>query len=220
MAKALKRRGVRLGLCARSQPIIDDGDDVVARQVDVSDEGALCTFATEVAARLGRIDLWINNAGVLEPIAFARELSGDALMQHLAINVAGVLHGTRAYLSHLDGREGVLINISSGAALKGYAGWGAYCAGKAAVDRLSECVQLEEPTLRCHAVAPGLIDTDMQRLIRSKTADEFPAVDKFLEIKRNDAFSSPDHVANQLMAIAFEPAARPDAVVLRLPPGR
>jgi NAD(P)-dependent dehydrogenase (short-subunit alcohol dehydrogenase family) len=223
MAEAMAARGVRLGLCARSAPALDESDDVVARRVDVSDEAAVFRFSEQVAERLGPIDLWINNAGVLEPIVFVRELGSEALDRHLAINVRGVLHGTKSYLRHLDqvGREGVLINISSGAALKGYAGWGAYCAGKAAVDRLTECVQLEEAhrggALRAHAVAPGVVDTDMQAVIRGKSADEFPMVDKFLDLKEREAFNTPSYVADQLLAIAFDAQARPADVVVRLP---
>ncbi|MCA9623518.1 MAG: SDR family oxidoreductase, partial [Myxococcales bacterium] len=167
MADAMRERGVRLGLCARGQ-VTERSHDVFARSVDVTDGEAVMAFAGEVVDALGPIDLWINNAGVLEPIAFVRDVSSEDFQQHLAINVLGVLHGAQAYLAQLSrrppGHKGVILNISSGAALKGYAGWSAYCAGKAALDRLSECLQAEEGAggLRVHSVAPGVIDTDMQ----------------------------------------------------------
>ena len=157
-------------------------------------------------------------------MAFVRDLDSAELSRHLDINLRGVLHGTKAYLRHLDERKhaGVLVNISSGAALKGYAGWGAYCAGKAAVDRLTECVQLEETHrgsgLRAYAVAPGVVDTDMQATIRGKNESEFPMVDKFLQLKKDEAFNSPGYVADRLLDIAFSEQARPDQVVVRLPP--
>jgi len=223
MAEHMASLGARLGICARSPLPLDDGADIVARQVDVTDEAAVFRFADAVADRLGAIDLWINNAGVLDPIAFVRDLDSAALARHLDINLRGVLHGTKAYLHHLDGGDhaGVIVNISSGAAIKGYAGWGAYCAGKAAVDRLTECLQLEEThrgsSLRAHAVAPGVVDTDMQATIRGKSEDEFPMVAKFHQLKRDEAFNSPAYVAERLLAIAFDPAARPDQVVVRLP---
>jgi NAD(P)-dependent dehydrogenase (short-subunit alcohol dehydrogenase family) len=53
------------------------------------------------------------------------------------------------------------VTISSGAAQHGYPAWSAYCASKAGVDRLMECIAIEEPWLRAHAVAPGIVDTDM-----------------------------------------------------------
>jgi NAD(P)-dependent dehydrogenase (short-subunit alcohol dehydrogenase family) len=118
------------------------------------------------------------------------------------------------------GAGGVLVNITSGAALGGYAGWGAYCMGKAAVDRLTECVQLEEASLglRAYAVAPGVIDTDMQRTVRALDEERFPLVEKFRQLKRDEAFNSPAWVARKLLAIAFDPAARPEKVVVRVPP--
>jgi benzil reductase ((S)-benzoin forming) len=228
MAEAMLAHGLRLGLGARSAPErwqaeLADSNDVIRRTVDVTEPTAVDAFAAEVGERFGRIDLWINNAGVLEPVRFVRDLPVAALREHLAINLEGVLTGSRAYLRHLDatGHEGVLVNITSGAALKGYAGWAAYCAGKAAVDRLTECLQLEEQhrggRLRAYAVAPGVIETDMQRTIRGKTPDEFPMVGKFLDLKQRDAFNSPRFVAEQLLSLAFDPTTRPDSVVLRLP---
>lgn len=223
MADAMAARGVRLGLCARGPSALNDGPDVVTACLDVREPGDLETFTARVSERLGRIDLWINNAAVLDPIVFQRDLTPEALSQHLAINVLGVLNGTRAYLSHLAGRDdpaGVLLNISSGAAVRGYPAWSAYCASKAAVDRLSECLQLEEAAsgLRVHAVAPGVIDTDMQRTIRSLTEEQFPLVEKFKQMKRDEAFNTPAYVAEHLLRIAFDPAARPDDVVARLVP--
>lgn len=215
LADYFAAQGMRLGLCARTLP--DAREQAYVASVDVADDDAMDRFADEVAAQHGPIDLWINNAAVLEPVAFARDLSAKALMDHLAINVAGVLNGTRAFLRHIsDGA--VLMNISSGAALKGYAGWTAYCAGKAAVDRLTECVQLEQDNLRAYAIAPGIVDTDMQRAIRSMDRERFPMLDKFLDIKRREAFSTPPFIARHLLAIAFDPAARPETVVVRLPP--
>jgi NAD(P)-dependent dehydrogenase (short-subunit alcohol dehydrogenase family) len=221
MAQEFARQGLRLGLCARSAPALPASDTIVTAQLDVSDGRTVDEFAARVSQRLGPIDLWINNAGVLEPIAPLRELETDALRRHLEVNLIGVFHGTRSYVHHLrrTGRPGVLINISSGAAWHGYAGWTAYCASKAAVDRLTECVALEERSigLRAHAVAPGIIDTDMQDLIRRCRPEQFPMVDKFLQIKRENAFNSPAFVARELLAIAFDPARTDSEVVLRLP---
>ena len=218
MARTMTDHGVRLGLCARTRCAI--GADVLSAEIDVRDAAGVSGFAADVVKRFGHIDLWINNAGVLDPVRFVRELDTEALTEHLAITVAGVLHGSRAFIEHLrtSGRQGVLINISSGAAQKGYAGWGAYCAGKAAVDRLTECIQLEEADhLRAYAVAPGVIDTDMQRAIRGMSAAQFPAVDKFLALERDAAFNKPAFVAEHLLRIAFDESTRPDQVVLRLP---
>jgi NAD(P)-dependent dehydrogenase (short-subunit alcohol dehydrogenase family) len=219
MAERFRERGLRVGLCARGRCPMQ-GDGVMVREVDVRDPGAVDGFADAVGDAFGAIDLWINNAGVLEPIVFVRELEADAMLEHLAINVGGVLNGARSYRRHRAARGGggVLVNISSGAALRGYAGWGAYCAGKAAVDRISECMALEEKGsgLRVHAVAPGVIDTGMQETIRGLTEERFPMVEKFRQRKREGAFNTPSYVADELLTLAFEGASEM-AVVQRLP---
>jgi NAD(P)-dependent dehydrogenase (short-subunit alcohol dehydrogenase family) len=221
LAQAFHARGLRLGLCARSAPVLAGEPEVLAERVDVRDAAAVARFAAAVEARFGAIDLWINNAGLLEPIDPLRDIAPDAARAHLEVNVLGVLFGTQAFVRHLRrrGGEGVLVNLSSGAARKPYAGWSVYCAGKAAVDRLTECVALEEAAqgLRAYAVAPGVIDTDMQALIRATPAARFPAVERFVERKREGRFNTPAFVAAQLLALAFDPTARPSEVCIRLP---
>jgi benzil reductase ((S)-benzoin forming) len=221
LATAFADAALALGLCSRSEPVLADGPTVVARQLDVTDAAAVDAFAAEVADRLGRIDLWVNNAGVLEPIEPLRHADPSVIARNLEVNVLGVVHGTQAFVRHVRSRpgEGVLINISSGAASSGYAGWGAYSASKAAVERLTEVVQLEEGDhgLRAYAVSPGVVDTDMQALIRATPADRFPAVERFRQRKAEGRFNSPAHVARHLLAIAFDGDRRPEPGAIRLP---
>jgi NAD(P)-dependent dehydrogenase (short-subunit alcohol dehydrogenase family) len=178
-------------------------------------------FAAAVEACFGAIDLWVNNAGLLEPISALRDVEPGAARAHLEVNVLGVLFGTQAFVRHLRrrGGEGVLVNVSSGAARKPYAGWSIYCAAKAAVDRMTECVALEEAAqgLRAYAVAPGVIDTDMQALIRATPPERLPDAPRFVEMKRENRFNTPAFVAEQILALAFDPAARPTEVCVRLP---
>jgi NAD(P)-dependent dehydrogenase (short-subunit alcohol dehydrogenase family) len=221
LARVFAERGLRLGLCARSAPVLADGPDVLATRLDVRDAAAVAAFAAAVEARFGAIDLWVNNAGVLEPIAPLRDVEPGAARLHLEVNVLGVLHGSQAFVRHLHrrGGAGVLVNVSSGAAQKPYFGWSVYCAAKAAVDRMTECIALEEAAhgLRAHAIAPGVIDTDMQALIRATPAERFPEVGRFLERKREGRFNSARFVAERMLAIAFDRAARPAEVCIRLP---
>ncbi len=220
VAASLAQAGLRLALCARSEPPVPDGSDAVTGSVDVTDPAAVAAFADDVERRFGAIDLWINNAGLLGPVAPLRDIGPDDFRQVLDVNVMGVVNGTRAYIRHRRAHDGggVLINISSGAAQHSYAGWSAYCASKAAVDRLSEAVQLEEADtgLRVHAVAPGVVDTDMQARIRSTPPEHFPMVERFLQLKESGHFNTPAFVARELLAVAFDPERRPPQVVVRL----
>ena len=220
-AQVFREHGMRLALCARGEPVLAEDEAVLRRRVDVANEAEVARFAEEAAKHLGPIDLWVNNAGVLEPIASLRDCEPDAIRRHVEINLLGVFWGTQAFVRHRRalGGGGVLLNISSGAARHPYAGWAAYCAAKAAVDRLTEVVALEEEAigLRCLAVAPGVIDTHMQEQIRASRPEDFPQVERFREMKAQESFNTPRFVAEHLLAMAFDPQADPGEVVARLP---
>jgi NAD(P)-dependent dehydrogenase (short-subunit alcohol dehydrogenase family) len=221
IAREAAQRGMNLGLCARNDPALVASEGVHAERVDVTDEESMAGFAARVQDRFGAIDLWVNNAGILSPVAPIRDVDVGDFRKHLDTNVTGVFIGSRLFVRHRrsKGGNGVLINISSGAAWNAYSGWGAYCAAKAAVERLSEVVALEEAEsgLRVHAIAPGLVDTEMQTLIRACSPDRFPAVDRFKEAKSANSFNSGEYVAKHLLAIAFDPERFTEEVALRLP---
>lgn len=221
MAQYYHEQGHKLGLCSRSQPCLENDDRTIGQSVDVRDAAAVEAFTQEVAKQLGPIDLWIGNAGVLEPMRQIREVTLEEFDACMQINVSGVFNGTKSFIEHVRSRdgEGTLVNISSGAALKGYASWGAYCASKAAVDRLTECALLEEADsgLRAYAIAPGVIDTDMQTTIRAATAEQFPMVQKFLDLKTNEAFNTPPYIAQKILDLATQSGPQREPVVQRLP---
>jgi len=225
LAERFLELGMRVAVCARHRPELgsatDDEARVLSRAADVADAAAMDELCSAAVERFGRIDLWINNSGVLAPIGPLRDNDAGDFARHIQVNVLGVFHGSRAFIRHVRerGGDGVLLNISSGAARNAYAGWSAYCAGKAAVERMSESIALEETDagLRVHAVAPGIIDTDMQAMIRSSTPEEFPRVQKFLDLKEKEGFSSPAFVADRMLELAFDPAARTDQVAVTLP---
>jgi NAD(P)-dependent dehydrogenase (short-subunit alcohol dehydrogenase family) len=220
LAARFAARGLSLVLCSRGAPVLPEGPRVVARRLDVRDEAAVEALAAEGEARFGGVDLWINNAGVLEPIRPVRDVPVAAFRDHIDTNLVGVLIGTQCYVRQLRrlGRGGVLVNMSSGAAWKPYAGWGAYCAGKAGVERLTEVVAAEEAAsgLRAHSIAPGVVDTEMQAQIRAASDADFPERERFVRRKQTGDFNDPVFVADELLAIAFDPARRPDGVAVRI----
>jgi NAD(P)-dependent dehydrogenase (short-subunit alcohol dehydrogenase family) len=225
--------GMHLGLCARHRPSLVAPTRPIAREghvikaeaplraaVDVTDRAALAAFTQDVVTRFGRIDLWVNNAGILPSIGPLAEADTDELAGCIDVNVTGVLHGSSLFARHVRTRPGggVLINISSGAGTTPYFGWSAYCASKAAVDQLTRVVALEERAhgLSAYAVAPGVIDTDMQAAMRQSSESDFPEVARFRQIAAEGSFNSPAWVAEHLLAIAFG-AKRPAQVTVRIP---
>ena len=222
LARAFHRRGLKLALCARSEPaegaLPRDPHRIHYGRVDVTDYDALDRFAETVEKRLGPIELWVNNAGLLEPITPVREGDPGAVRKHLEVNVLGVFHGMRIYLGrlHAAGRTGTIVNITSGAAQVPYEGWGAYCAGKAAVDMLTRVAAREERAHgnRIHALAPSVVATDMQELIRRQSAHDFPAVERFRELHASGALLDAESPAPAILRLAFGDPLPEDAVVL------
>ncbi len=203
LASAFAARGIPLGLCARHEPSAPDPSTSVVAAVDVADAVALEAFADQVIARFGRIDLWINNAGILEPVGPLSQFDPEVIREHIETDVCGVLYGTAIFARHVRTRAGggVLVNVSSGAATNPYQGWAAYCASKAAVAMASEVTALDEARfgLRVFALAPGVIDTDMQALVRATSTAVMPASDRFREVASRHAFNSPEWVASYIL---------------------
>jgi NAD(P)-dependent dehydrogenase (short-subunit alcohol dehydrogenase family) len=230
LAARFAEAGLGLGLCARHEPEPPDlhgpgggsaaGVDVVTAAVDVADAAAVDRFCSTVVDRLGRIDLWVNNAGLLAPIGPLRDAHPDEVRANVEVNVVGVLHASAAFARHVRSRPGggVLVNITSGAASKPYEGWAAYCASKAAVDHATRVIAAEERDagLRAYAVAPGVVDTVMQAAIRATPPDRFPAVERFHELRRTGAYNSPAWVADHILDLLREPGVGGD-VVRRVP---
>jgi NAD(P)-dependent dehydrogenase (short-subunit alcohol dehydrogenase family) len=224
LARSFAAAGTRLGLCARHRPddpgAGDSADLALRAAVDVTDHAQLSDFADAVVDRFGSIDLWVNNAGVLAPIGPLAEADPREVARNVAVNVVGVANGSALFARHVRTRPGggVLINISSGAATTPYFGWGPYGASKAALQQLTRVIALEEAAhgLAAYAVSPGIVDTDMQAMIRDTDAASFPEVERFRQLARDGSFNSAAWVGRHLLEIAFGPD-RPDQVVVRNP---
>ncbi len=196
----------------------------MAAAVDVADHEAVDEFAAAVADQLGPIELWVNNAAVIDPVAPLRDLTPDDVERMVGINIVGVWNGTAAFVRHRRrlGGGGTVINVSSGVALRASAGTGLYSASKAAVDRLTEATALEEADrgIAAWAIQPGIVDTAMQTSLRTASPHAFPRATEFRELHERDAFNTGSYVADWLLAIAFDPAFRPPSVAWRIPDAR
>jgi len=224
MASRFAELGLRVAVCGRKRPEPPVGADrhhVLALSTDVRDSSGIEGFGAAAIERFGRIDLWVNNAGVIEPIGKLADVDPGMVAHHISVNVIGVANGMRTYARHVRSRRGggVLVNISSGASTTVYPGWAAYCASKAAVDRLSAVVAVEEEGqgLRVYSLVPGLVDTAMQHKVRSSSPEAFPAVDKFLDAERAGHFNSPQWVADAVLELAFADVGIASGSTVRLP---
>jgi NAD(P)-dependent dehydrogenase (short-subunit alcohol dehydrogenase family) len=139
---------------------------VVAIPGDVADAGHRQKLVA-AAAELGGLDLLVNNASELgpSPLPALVDMSPDALERILAVNLLAPLALVRAAVPMLAARGGLIVNISSDAAVGGYPGWGGYGASKAALDLVTATLagELRSRSIGAVAVDPGDMRTAMHQ---------------------------------------------------------
>jgi NAD(P)-dependent dehydrogenase (short-subunit alcohol dehydrogenase family) len=117
------------------------------------------------ARALGQVSLLVNNASRLgpSPQPVLRLYPADELRSVYDTNVFAPLSLAQALLADLIETAGVLMNVSSDAAVEAYAGWGGYGSAKAALDQATAVLAVEEPALAVYAFDPGDMQTDMHQ---------------------------------------------------------
>ena len=165
LAGALAARGWRLAVDARSPgSLASELPDANVVAGDVTEPGHRAALAAAVD-RFGRLDLLVNNASDLGPSplpALARYPLG-ALRRVYETDVVAPLALVQLLAPRLRAAGGIVVNVSSDAAVEPYPGWGGYGPAKAALDQLSAILAAEEPDLRVYAVDPGDMRTDMHQ---------------------------------------------------------
>ncbi|MCW3033410.1 MAG: hypothetical protein QOK19_2503 [Solirubrobacteraceae bacterium] len=217
-ALACARAGASVSLAARrmdrieelAERITGDGGTALAIETDVGDEDQANAFVSRTVAELGRLDVLVNNAGVmlLGPVADAPT---EEWRQMLHANVFGVLYCTHAALPVMrDQRSGHIVNVSSVAGRFARAGSGVYNLTKFGVGAFSEALRQEVVPLgiRVTVVEPGAVATELpghnrpeiQEMIRGVFADVTPLESEDIANGILYAIASPENVAvNELL---------------------
>ncbi len=176
VALAFAREGADLALCARGAEALEAvaadaraaGAAVLAISADVRSTRDIERVVALTLERFERIDILVNNASELgpTPLPYLVDYPPEAFVDVLQVNVVAPFRlGQAVIRSMLTRRQGVVINVSSDAAVTGYPGWGAYAVSKAALDGLTRtwAAELNGTGVRIHAVDPGDMDTAMHR---------------------------------------------------------
>lgn len=167
IARRLAEEGARVFTVQRGE---DPGFEHV--RADLGDPHAPGAAVDTVAARAGRIDVLVNAAGVMAESRL-EETSLESWRRTIDLNLTAPFLTIRAALPHLRVRGGAVVNIGSVEGLAANPGHGAYCASKAGLHGLTRAVAVDHggEAIQCNAVAPGWIDTDLNKALVEAAPD-------------------------------------------------
>ncbi|MET4127447.1 SDR family oxidoreductase [Roseovarius sp. MBR-6] len=184
-ARVFAAAGANVALVARNGEAIAElageiGPSAIAIPCDVSRFWEMAAAVEACHTAFGQLDVLINNAGVIAPIAALSEADPEAWGHTIDVNLKGVFNGMRAALPGMIARgSGTILTVSSGAAHNALDGWSAYCASKAGAAMLTRSADLEaRPAgLRVMGLSPGTVATDMQREIKASGVNAISQLD-------------------------------------------
>jgi NAD(P)-dependent dehydrogenase (short-subunit alcohol dehydrogenase family) len=216
LAREWARRGAGLLLTARSaEPLreiakeLSRETDVLADAIDVTDDFRMREFVREGIATFGHIDVLVNNASVLggSPMPTLEKLAQAAFFEVMDVNVRAPLSIAQSVIPHMRVRgSGVIVNVTSDAAVNAYPGWGGYGTSKAALEHLSRILaaELDGSGISVLVLDPGTMNTKMHQ-------DAEPGEDL-------STLASPESVAPQFVDIVTR-ALNKELVILSLSKG-
>ena len=190
-AAALEARLAGLGVKAKGYKS-DAGDFKAAEQL-----------ANDVMKDFGTIDVCVNNAGISRDNLLLR-LTPDQWDEVMQANLKSVYNLTKQVIRPMmKSRAGSIINLSSIVGIKGNGGQSAYAASKAAIIGFTKSIaqELGSRNIRCNAIAPGFIETDMTHYLKDGGAE------KWFEKIPLGRFGKPDEVANAALFLASDMSA-------------
>ena len=225
VALALAKEGCKVAVCSRSQNKLDAtaaefkemGYELMVKSVDVSTPEELSVFADDVAAAYGRIDIWVNNVGQFKSKSIL-EQSIDDWNYVMHTNLNSYFIGTQAAARHMKETGGVIVNVSSyGAVLPGVYR-SSYNTSKAAINWFTRCSAAElAPFGICvNAVAPGTINTEMQKASGRTLAD----IEKLAQGFALHRMGEPEEVAGVVLFLASDMSSYVDGIVIECSGGK
>jgi 3-oxoacyl-[acyl-carrier protein] reductase len=196
-AKHFAAQGYNVMICARNPERLDSALDEIEKvttdsrilmtvECDLAEEGAAQAIAATAIEKMGRVDVLVNNAAIA-PLAELEEISDEVFEQAIQVNIKSVFYLTRAIWKHMKSQgRGVVVNISSLAAVDPFPGFSLYGSTKAWVDLMTTALAAEgkEHGLRVYSIRPGAVETQMLRGL----FPDFPA----------EQCVSPQDVANKI----------------------
>ena len=170
---------------------------------DAADFNAAQALIDQVVADFGTVDILVNNAGITRDTLLMR-MSEEQWDEVMRVNLKSVFNLTKAVIKPmLKAKAGSIINMSSVVGVKGNAGQANYAASKAGIIGFTKSVaaELGSRNIRCNAIAPGFIETEMTGALEEKTVQEWRNA---IPLKRG---GTTEDVANATLFLASDMSA-------------
>ena len=200
-AKLFLKHGSKVAFCGipktevkRAEKELKKSGDVFAKTADIRKEKEVKNFVREVISIYGKIDILINNAGILPRRGDFSKNKFSQINATIDTNLKGTLFMTRAVLGYMIRRKsGVIINMSSLAGLEGYSEMAIYCATKFGIKGFSEALnkELYDKGIKVYVICPGAVKTDLNANFTGETAIGIPP-EKVAELVVNIAANLPE----------------------------
>lgn len=184
-------------------------------QSDASDFKAAEDLVTNIIKEFGTLDIVVNNAGITRDGLLMR-MTEENFNDVIRTNLNSVFNITKACQKPmLKQRSGSIINITSVVGVKGNAGQSNYAASKAGIIGFTKSIALElgSRNIRCNAVAPGFIETEMTEVLPAETVKQWREA---IPLKRG---GTPEDVANSVLYLASDLSAYVTGQVLNVDGG-
>ena len=207
-ARAFGAAGYAVALVDVDQAGLDAAAADIAEHVaivaDVTDEASVADAIAAVAGRWGRIDALVNVVGGSRPGTTVADLALDDWNRMLALNLTSTFLVSRAALPHLIAAGGAIVNISSGAGVRGMRANPGYVAAKAGVIGLTKAMAIDHGPqgVRVNAIAPGPIRTPLMRRNRSDAE-----IAGFGNVSISGRIGEPEEIAAAALWLASDAAS-------------
>lgn len=212
LSLSLAESGFSVILLARDTNLLEESTEQV-RSIspasssivcDLSDNNSIDDAILLLKRDHKKLDGIIHNAGMISPIMPMSKAPSDAWAENIQVNLIGVQRLTQGVYSLMKASTRCRVTtISSGASLRPLESWSSYCVAKAGQDMWARCLAEEGKRhgISAISIAPGIVDTDMQKEIRSADSQDFPSLSSFVGYFENGDLSSPSDVAKKLLPL-------------------
>lgn len=207
---SLANSGKSVIALARNSPELDELYDYLKRispnstvvSCDLASKKDIFSAVEIIKRDFSHLSGIVHNAGTILPIENMLDVSRESWVRAVNVNLIGVQDITQSLYSLVGGENHTrIVTISSGAAKRPLHGWSSYCVSKAGLDMWTRCLAEEgnSQNISALAIAPGIVDTEMQKEIRNADKSSFPLLQNFIDYHKNGELTNPDDVAQKLL---------------------